>query len=199
MKHNTKYLIYYSVLLAIVLGGSIALAYKLNSVIPSVALILIVLFIPSVIQGFFWHELFLGRRYLEKGQWKEAAQSFQSFMSKLEKNPLLKKLVWLRWARFTGDVKSMTLSNLGVAELNMGEVESARERFHEASENDPEYPVAYFNLAVCAMLQNRNTEAKTYLQKAQNLGYRKSDYSQLQHIADTLSERLKHDKNKKQV
>lgn len=190
MKHSSRYLIYYALLLGLVLSGSIALAYMLNTLFYSVGIILFVLFIPSVIQGFFWHDLFLGRRYLEKGQWKEAAQSFEDFLKKIQKSPWMKHLVWLRWARFTSNVEAMALSNLGVAELNMGNVESADQHFQKASELDPHYPVPYFNLAVISMFQDRKAEAKTFLKKSRELGYSRTDYTQLQHISEALKEKI---------
>ena len=190
MKHKTKYLIYYAVFMSVVLGGSIALAYRLDTIVYSLAIIIGAILVPSALQGVFWHELFLGRRYLEKGQWVKAAESFRVFLDKLEKKPWLKHLVWLRWARFTGNVKAMALSNLGVAELNRGNVKEADQHFRKASELDSNYPVAYFNLAVISMLRDNKTEAKSFLQKARNLGYGRTDYTQLQVIASSLQKKM---------
>jgi tetratricopeptide (TPR) repeat protein len=191
MKHITKYNLSYLVVVLVLFGLSLLTgSYYKTTAIPILGLVAIFL-VPGAIQGFFWHEFFLGRRLIRRGQLQEAMEHFQKFLNQVKTHPWLKKMIHLRWAAYTGDVEAMAWSNLGVIHINLGNVDAAESAFQMASETDPSYPIPYFNLSLIALIKDRDSEARQLWQKAYDFGYRKGDFEQMIKLAYNVKNNLK--------
>lgn len=190
MKHITKYNLAYLVSVLVLFGLSlVAGSYYKKPAIPVLGLVVIFL-IPGAIQGFFWHEFFLGRRLVRLGQLKEAKEHFEKFLEQTGTHHWMKKLIHLRWAAYTGDIEAMAWSNLGVIHINRGEVDQAQTAFEKATMLDPSYPIPYFNLSLIALINDRETEARDLWQKAWDLGYRKGDFDQMIKLARDVKNKI---------
>ena len=194
MKHTTKYNLVYLILIMVVFGGALGYGvYYRRPFIPIFAIVVIFLF-PNVIQGFFWHEFFLGRHLIRQGRWDEAILHLEKFLGQLEKSPWLKFLILLRWASYTNQVEAMAQSNLGVARVNTGELDRAEQSFNRALELDSGYAIPYFNLALIELLRSNESKAEELWETSQALGYRKAPFDKVK----ALSQRLKKQGHKKQ-
>lgn len=191
MKHTTKYNLVYLVLIMGVFGGALGYGvYFRRPFIPIFAIVVIFLF-PNVIQGFFWHEFFLGRHLIRQGKWEGAISHLEKFLDQLQKSPWLKFLILLRWASYTNQVEAMALSNLGVAQVNTAQLEKAEQSFKKARELDPGYAIPYFNLALIELLRSHESRARELWQSSQSLGYRKVPFERVKALSETLKKQGK--------
>jgi tetratricopeptide (TPR) repeat protein len=107
----------------------------------------VLLITPGRIVGHYWRSLFRGLKCLHLGQYREANQHLTQFLGMLEERPWIKKLSWYGGLIYTQDVEAMALANLGVAHINLGELEAAEERLEASLKVDPEYPLLTTTLA----------------------------------------------------
>lgn len=190
MKHITKYNLLYLVFILVVFGLSLLIGIYFGRPAIGIIGLFVVIIFPGAIQGFLWHDFFLGRRLFSMGQLQEAKGHFEKFLDKIRIHPWMKKLIHLRWAAYTGDIEAMTWSNLGVIHINRGEVDHAESAFQKASEIDPSYPVPHFNLSLIALINGRDNDARNLWQKAQDLGYRKGDFEQMMELAKSVKSNI---------
>jgi len=183
VKHITKYNLCYLFLILVFFGSSLAYGvYYGNATVPIIGLLAVFL-LPGIIQGFFWHDFFLGSRFVRRAKWDEAVIHFEKFLEHLKNHHWLKKMIFLRWSSYTSNVEAMAWSNIGVVQINRNQKDKAEQSFLNASKADPLYPVPYFNLAVIAQLKDDETAARTLWEKSQELGYNKGEFSQIVKLA----------------
>jgi tetratricopeptide (TPR) repeat protein len=193
LKHSTKYKIMYFFSVIFFFGISLLYGvYKNSPVIPVITLIMI-FFVPSMIQGFFWNNFFLGRRYLKNGLWKKSIDQFLLFIKELNDKPMLKYFNAIRWPIYTASVEAMAWSNIGLAYINIFDFDEAARCFNKALSLDSDYPVPYFNLAIIALINKKESEAEKLWKKSQELGYSKEKFSNLKEFAKVIKD---HKKNK---
>ena len=190
MRHHTRYNILYFVGVIAIFGASLIYAVSTNRAVPVIIGLVILFLLPSVIQGFFWHDFFLGRRSLRKGQWIEAVHSYEKFLLRLKTHPFIRHLILLRWTSYTGSVEALTHSDIALARLNRGELEQAEKSCHSALTCDPLYPVPWFHLALVELMKGREAKAEELWQKSRNLGYAKTDFNQLKQFASSLKKQV---------
>jgi tetratricopeptide (TPR) repeat protein len=130
-----------------------------------------VLLIPGRLQGFFFRDLFVGRRLLEHGYLEEAAIHTERFLAVVRKHPWRNKLLWLAWSVYTTSAEAMALNNIGAARLGLGEFEAAKSALLAARAIDPKYPLPPFNLAILATIQGAPEAAEMLASEAFRLGY----------------------------
>jgi len=65
--------------------------------------------------------------------------------------------------------------NMGVIHAGRGEFEKAEEKFHHAIELDPEYALAWYNLAVTYKRLKDDIKCRECVAKAKELGYNPSE------------------------
>jgi len=190
MKHITKYNILYLVWILVIFGAS--LIYGVSSGHAGAAIIglVIIILFPTMIQGFFWHDFFLGRRYNRKGDWDQAIRCFHNFLLRLKKHPWLKHLIFLRWSRYTNNIEAMTHNNIALALINRGEVEMAEKSCQAALESDPLYPVPFFHLALIEKIKDNESRARELWQKSASLGYDNVGFENLKLLADSLKKQM---------
>ena len=157
----------------ILLGGAV-LFFLIHTNQPAGVFLLValVLFIPGRIQGIYYRDLFRGRRLSDLGEWEASFEYYETFLSRIRKQPWLKHLIWLSWGMYTWDVEAMTENNLGSAKLNLGMFQEAEQHLRAAVTLDPYYPIAYYNLALLAQVQDDIKGAQAFLERSKHLGYK---------------------------
>jgi tetratricopeptide (TPR) repeat protein len=161
-----------AVLAIAVVGGSVGLAIFLmkGGAIALVGATLLVL-IPGRIQGFYYRDFFTGRRLLDGGKFAEAIPYLERFLESIRQHPQRELLLWLSWSVYTPSVVAMALNNIGVARLNLGDVDIAESNFLRALKRDPLYPLPHFNLAIVWELRGDRNNSLKAISKAHQLGY----------------------------
>ncbi|WP_293368329.1 hypothetical protein [Nevskia sp.] len=131
----------------------------------------LLLFVPGRIQGFYYRDLFTGRRLLDAGEPAKAIPFIERFIGYVQRYPHLSKLLWLSWSIYTPSVVAMATNNLGCAQLELGEVNEAEQAFTNAIAQDPLYPLPHFNMAIVHELRGNRAQAIEAIEKARRLGY----------------------------
>jgi tetratricopeptide (TPR) repeat protein len=176
----------YLVWILVLFGASLLYGVSSGRVEMAIIGLAIVILFPAMIQGFFWHDFFLGRNLVRKGQWNEAIGHFNNFQLRLKKHPWLKHLILLRWSSYTNNVEAITHNNIALAHINRGELDMAEKSCQEALESDPLYPVPYFHLALIEKIKGNDSKARDLWRKSRELGYDKVDFDDLKILADSL-------------
>ncbi|MBO3443890.1 tetratricopeptide repeat protein [Clostridium sp. CCUG 7971] len=102
-------------------------------------IISIILLIPGRVQGYYYRNHFKGRKLLNKKDYMKSIKYSKEFIEDIRLNNWKKKLIFLSWGIYSKDIEAMTLNNLGVAYLELGDLKVANEYFNEAIEIDSLY------------------------------------------------------------
>jgi len=168
----TRYKIGYVIALALVCGVVLAAARAGRSEPWVVFTIVLVLLLPGRIQGLLFRDLFRGRRDLDRNSPESALGHFNSFLTTIRAQPWRKPALWLSWSIYTPNVEAMTQNNIGAAQLNLGNLDSAQAALNTALSLDPQYPLPHANLALVAALRADSGTAEHHLVAARRLGYK---------------------------
>ncbi|WP_428380976.1 hypothetical protein [Nevskia ramosa] len=156
------------VILAIVAGTAVIAAGGGTVTIIAIALLL---FIPGRVQGFYYRDLFTGRRLPDAREPEKAIPFIERFLGSMQRYPHRSKLLWLSWSIYTPSVVAMATNNLGAAQLELGQVNEAEQTFISALAQDPLYPLPHFNMAIVHELRGNRAEAIEAVEMARQLGY----------------------------
>jgi tetratricopeptide (TPR) repeat protein len=168
----TRYKIGYVIALVILAGVVLTAARAGNSEPWVVVTIVAVLLLPGRVQGLLFRDLFRGRRDLDRNSAESALGHFSSFLSTIRAQPWRKPALWLSWSIYTPDVEAMTQNNIGAAQLNLGNLDSAEAALNTALSLDPQYPLPHANLALVAALRADPSAVERHLEAARKLGYK---------------------------
>ena len=70
----------------------------------------------------------------------------------------------------------MALNNLGVAKMELGQLDEADALLKQAIALDDAYSIPYWNLGIIAAIQEDHEHSDRMLQKAEQLGYRNDSF-----------------------
>lgn len=171
VNRTTRLKIGYLVALAAlaVVSGSAVIAARAGML--GVVAVTVLLLVPGRVQGFYYRDLFTGRRLLDAGRFAEAVSHLERFLESIRLNPRREMLLWLSWSVYTPNVTAMALNNIGIAQLNLGDLDSAEVTLARALDVDPLYPLPHFNIAVIQEMRGNHAGAVRALKTAQELGY----------------------------
>jgi hypothetical protein len=168
----TRYKIGYVIALTLV-GGVVFAAAGAGNWEPWVVFtIVLVLMLPGRIQGLLFRDLFRGRRDLDRNSPETALGHFNTFLTTIRAQPWRRPALWLSWSIYTPNVEAMTQNNIGAAQLNLGNLDSAQAALSTALSLDPQYPLPHANLALVAALRADSGTAEHHLDAARRLGYK---------------------------
>jgi tetratricopeptide (TPR) repeat protein len=168
----TRYKIGYVIALSLVGGVVLAAAGAGKSEPWAVFTIVLVLLLPGRIQGLLFRDLFRGRRDLDRNSPETALGHFNTFLTTIRAQPWRRPALWLSWSIYTPNVEAMTQNNIGAAQLNLGNLDSAQAALSTALSLDPQYPLPHANLALVAALRADSGTAEHHLEAARRLGYK---------------------------
>jgi len=168
---------YRALYFAEVIGGAalfLAAIFHFQLSPVKVALLVVCLLIPGRVLGFFWRDLLRGLRLLKAKEFAESKRHSELFLATVRRKPWLKKLIWLGSGTYSRDAEAMVLSNLGAAEIALGELTAARGHLEESMAIDKQNPLPPFNMGVLLRAAGHPEEAISWFQEARRLGYSKS-------------------------
>jgi tetratricopeptide (TPR) repeat protein len=171
MSRTARYKLAYVAVLAILALAASAAIIALGGGIATVIAVALLLLIPGRIQGFYYSDLFTGRRLLDTGEPEKAIPFIERFLESIKRHPQRSKLLWLSWSIYTPSVVAMAINNLGAARLGLGQVNEAEQAFTDALTQDPLYPLPHFNLAIVHELRGNRAGAAEAVERARQLGY----------------------------
>ncbi|MCO7223531.1 tetratricopeptide repeat protein [Pleionea sp. CnH1-48] len=186
MTRTTRYKIIYFSAIVILMVVAIYLYHAFDRNFVVLLAIVGVALIPGRAQGILLREHFKGRQLMTQGEYQEAKECFDNFSRKLSNKSWLKHTIWLGGFVYTKDIEAMTLNNIGVCNLELGDVENAREMFNGALEIDVDYPIPYFNLSIISELDGNRSQSEEFLNKSIELGYAQTTADQVIHKAQEI-------------
>ena len=155
-------------------GGTLAIALSIWYFKPSPLLagsLILLLFLPGRILGYFWRDLLRGLRLLHAREFEKSRQHSAAFLDQVAAKPWLKHLIWLGSSTYSRDPEALALNNLGAAEIQLGHDTAARIHLEASIAVDPDNPLPYVNLAVLARLLGNAPEAESFMAEAKYRGY----------------------------
>jgi len=158
--------------LGLLLAGGIGLAGGWYfSFRPSAMIVIALLvFIPGRVPALLWPEFYAGQRALQLGDRERARASFIAFVEKVRARSWLKRLMYVKWGIHTRDIEAMSLNNIGTTFAEKGELQQAVGWYEATLAVDPDYGVAYANLAVIGYACGDEAEATRLLNFAHARG-----------------------------
>lgn len=174
MIRTKKYKIQYFASIAGYAVVAVFLLWRFEVQPISILVVAVLLFIPGRIQGFFWRDLYTGRRLLESGSFSSSLNASERFAQLADSKPWLRKMWWLQGAIYTRDPVAMAQNNIGAAHLELKHLVDAKQAFSDAISLDEEYAVPHFNLAMIAGLEGDEAEKERRLKSASAHGYSQS-------------------------
>jgi len=127
--------------------------------------------IPGRILGYYWRDLLKGLRLLNAREFAESKLCSEKFLQEFPARRWIKNLVWLGSSTYSRNPEVLALNNLGAAELNLGEVASARTHLERAINLDPFCPLPYYNMAVLCQVEDDEAGAQQWFADASRLGF----------------------------
>jgi len=114
------------------------------------------------------------RYLLESGSFRTGITASEQLIERVESKPWLRKLWWLQGAVYTRDPVAMALNNVVAANLELRQLDDAKQAFAKAISPDSDYAVPHFNFAMIASLEKDDTEEEHRLERPAALGYSQS-------------------------
>lgn len=165
----------FKALYAIAIGGALVVALALVTQHRSdtwvLLLVALAFLIPGRVQGFYYRDLFRGRRLLDSGHPAGAIVYFERFLAALRAAPWRRHLLWLSFSVYTPSAEAMTLNNLGAALLDVGRFEESERALQSAIAIDPQYSLPFFNLAVLHSVRGDQAMAERAAAESSRLGF----------------------------
>ena len=72
--------------------------------------LMLLLFLPGRVLGYFWRDLMRGLRLLNAGQYEESKRHSAAFLDQVHARPWLKRLIWLGTSSYSRDPESMAFN-----------------------------------------------------------------------------------------
>lgn len=144
---------------------------KGNLSISTLLLLTLVCLIPGRLAGYFWRDLIVGRRLMNRENWSESVPHLVRFIRKMRQHQWLNILIWFNPSLYTTSALAMGLNNLGVAYLRLGEIDEAQRHLLEALKIDQLYPMPHYNLAIIEFLRGNMYQGEHHLAESKRLGF----------------------------
>lgn len=188
MSRTSRYKLLYVAVIAFAGVGGTALWIAFDLGITGLLVFALVLLAVPRIAGHFLRDLFLSRRYAAAMQFEDSKAAAERFLDTLEREPWRRHLIYVFFGFYTWNVRAMALTNLGAAEMGLGNLDAADARFREALRYDEQNPFPYYNLAITAAARENSDEADRMLARSKELGYERGISDQMiSHVGTAYS------------
>ena len=108
---------------------------------------------------------------MNAGDFAASKACSERFLDYYAREPWIRHLIWLGGGSHSRDARSPAPTNLGAAELKLGEHDAAKRHLGQSIEADPLNPLPFFNLGKMAQAEGDAAEAERCLTEARRLGY----------------------------
>ena len=190
MSRTSKYKVTYLAVLIFASSSALYILYQFKENYYVIFFIMILFLVPGRIQGYLWRDFFIGRRLVWQHKYEEAIHHFKKFEQNLAENEWLKNAIWLAAFIYSKSIKVMTLNNIGVCCLELGELEKARKYFETALKLDDECPLPSYNLSIVSEIQGDHGLAVKQFNTSVKLGYSRTSIDQMIHKAGEIYARI---------
>jgi tetratricopeptide (TPR) repeat protein len=155
-------------------GAGVVVAAQHDQIVLAAAsaMLFLTLLLSGTVQAFFWAELLAGLHELHRRNFSASKAHSEQFLAELRDRPWLARLIWLGTSSYSVSAEAMALNNLGTAELELGEVDAARNHFNEAIAADLKCPLPYRNMGLLVLREGSTDGAGPWFEKAVALGLR---------------------------
>ena len=157
--------------LAVVFVGLLVVAIYVRTGIVSLVAAAILLIVPGRIGGYYLGNLFRSRKLISLSRFDEAIEAGKAFLEELRRQPWRRHFIYCFFGFYTWDVEAMARNNIGAARMQLGDIEQAERDFRDALEKDPDFPIAYFNLAIIAYVRDETVRGDNLISVAAEKGY----------------------------
>ena len=157
---------------------AVLLAYRAGVRPVYLLLFALTLSVAARLANYPLRHFYRGLQAFQQRDWPNARAHFQTFLTRVERRPWIKRLMWLNWGNYTGDIVAMTHNNLGAIALETRQLDEAKNQLLQAIALDGGYAKPYYNLAVIAALQNDPDTSAQHLGEARRRGFTNSSYDQ---------------------
>ncbi len=169
-------LLYPLILAALLLA--VILAYRAGVRPAYLLLLALALSLAVRLANYPLRHFYRGLQAFQQRDWPSARNNFQTFLAAVERRPWIKRLMWLNWGSYTGDIAAMAHNNLGAIGLETRQLDEANTHLHQAIALDAGYAKPHYNLAVMAALRNDPETSAQHLAEARQRGFTNSSYDQ---------------------
>jgi len=152
---------------AMALAAAIFLAHASPLIVLPACLLFL---LPGRVLGYFWRDLLTGLRLLNERRYAESRRHSERFLADVRRRPWLKHLIWLGSSSYSRDPEAMALSNLGAAEIALGQFYAARIHLEDSIRVDPLNPLPHYNMGVLLREAGETEAAQTCMARARELG-----------------------------
>ncbi len=174
MKATTRKLLYPVILVGILLTTLLTLWAGVRPL--HLLLFALVFFVVAWLANYRLRYFYRGLQAFQQRDLAAAETNFQIFLSDVERHPWIKRLMWLNWGAYTGDIEAMTHNNLGAIYLETRRLDEAKTHLQKALSLDADYAKPHYNLAVIAVLQNDAATSAQHFAEARCLGFTDSAF-----------------------
>ncbi len=142
-------------------------------------LIALVFLIPGRLVKYYWRDFFKGRKCLQKGNFDEAIQRFQLFITEVHESPWIKWLMFFSYGLYSFKVEAVAQAYLAKCHVHKNELQQAESCLSKALEVDHKFPIALYTMAVVSALKNDEAASRRYFDLARENGYPKMKFENL--------------------
>ncbi|MGE4283258.1 MAG: tetratricopeptide repeat protein [Clostridia bacterium] len=179
MKRTTKYKIVNLSLILFITFLTIDL-YKAYNTLSVLVFPLLLLAIINVSTKLLWRKFYQGRRLIQQKKYKEAIEKYESFLTNMRSNPLIKHLMFLTIKIYTLSLEAVTYNNIASCYINLSQLKKAKEAARQSLQIDELYAIPYYNLAIISVIEGNPSDAKKHLEKSGELGLKPMDFDAFQ-------------------
>ena len=169
MSRTRRYQLLY--VLALLVLAALALVVHAWIGLAGLAAFGVALLIPGRVGGHYLRDLFRCRTLLDRERFNEGIEAGETFLADLRRQPWRRHLIYCHYGVYTWDVEAMARNNIGAARMELGEIDRAERDLRSALQNDTDYPIPYFNLAVIAYVRDEPAEGDRLIALAAEKGY----------------------------
>ncbi len=169
MSRTRRYQLLYG--LALLVLAAVAVAVYVWAGLVALVAFGIALLVPGRLGGHYLRDLFRCRTLADRQRFNEAIGAGQAFLADLQRQPWRRHFIYCHYGIYTWDVEAMARNNIGAARMELGEIDEAERDLRHALQNDPDYAIPYFNLAVIAYVRGEAAEGDRLVALAAERGY----------------------------
>jgi len=114
----------------------------------------------------------IAKKLHNKKRYDEAITMFLTYLKEVKENPEKEKTTLLNFGLYTNSTVAMSFNNIGAACIEQGYYKKAEESLERAIEEDADYAIPYYNMALIATLRGDDERVNRYLTKTDALGYK---------------------------
>jgi tetratricopeptide (TPR) repeat protein len=137
---------------------------------------LAVFIIPRILIRVFWKDFYIARELMKQRKFQEAIEKYEAFLNEIQNKPWLKYLMMMTSGIYTRNLPAVVYNNIASCYINASQLKKGRAAINESIKLDDQYAIAYYNLAIVDIIENKIKSAKKNYHKANELGLKTRNF-----------------------